>query len=243
MCATLMGRRMRLVQRMSTVAIVVASLALGSAAQAASPHTSRTKAVRAAGYTCTVVGTLKADKLVGQGSTTVSPGSAATMIDESNGSSSVSCAAPGGTVVIVGAGADDHQSSCATGTVVNAGLRLSGTVTAIGATTIDVQYDRVSDATVAWLAANGNPSIMTIDVSSATVTRNPSGSVTVGDTVRVAANAPTSGTTLVGVAVRANCISATPSEDGSSAVLELQESVTQASATSITVAYREVNKA
>ena len=299
---------MRRVQRMSTVAIVVASLALGSAAQAASPHTSRTKAVRATGYACTVVGTPKADKIVGrlgdvvcglggndtltasgsgtvvliagtgnvkmvasttkgandiliggkghdsvvggagantvnvgQGSTTVSPGSAATTIDESNGSSSVSCAAPGGTVVIVGA--DDHQSSCATGTVVRAGLRLSGTVTAVGATTIDVKYAHVSDATVAWLAAIGNPSIVTIDVSSATVTRNPGGSVTVGDTVRVAANAPTSGTTLVGVRVRANSISASPSEDGPSAALELQGSVTQASATSITVAYREVNGA
>ena len=301
---------MRRIQQLSTIVVLTGLLAAGSAAGAATSRSSHPKAVRAAGYTCTVVGTPKADKLVGhagdvvcglggndtltatgsgtvvliagtgnvtivasktrgandiiiggkghdavvggagndtvnvgQGTTTVAAGTATTTVDESNGSSSLSCAAPGGTVVIVGAGADDHEGNCSNDTVVQAGLRLSGTVTAVGATTIDVAYSHVSDAAVSWLAANGNPTTVTVDVSSATVVRDGGGSIAVGDTVRVAANAPASGTTLTGVYVHASSVSAAPAEDGPSATFEFQGAVTAVTATTLTLAYREVNDA
>jgi hypothetical protein len=290
------------------VVLVLVSLT-GSIAGAAS-HAAKPKVVHADGYTCTVVGTPGADKLVGKagdvvcglggndqlsasgpglvvliggagndklnastakgahdvllgddgndalsggagindlnggpGNNTITAGTATTTIEEGTGANTVTCTAAAATVVEVGADSDDTRGVCRATNLYGAAAFLRGTITAVTATTIDVATKSVSSGAVAWLAANGNPGVVTINVVSARIAREGGGALQLGDRVNAGVNLPVSGTTLTGLFVRAEGVSSVTGESEPAAALRFKGAVTGVGVASITIAYRSVNGA
>ncbi len=80
--------------------------------------------------------------------------------------------------------------------------RYFGQVTAVVGSQVTVQYTDNNDAAQTWLDANGDPTSVTFDISTATISSND-GETTpaVGDFVGVDATTPTSGTVLTAVDV------------------------------------------
>jgi ribosomal protein S17 len=124
----------------------------------------------------------------------------------------------------------------------SAELGLVGTIAAVTATTIDVTIRVANDGATTWLAANGNPSVVTVDVSNARVEREGGSSLTVGDRVVVHATAPQSGTVLLGREVEAAPASG-QSSPPQSAPLVFQGQVATVGTSSATVTLREANRA
>jgi len=181
----------------------------------------------------------------GSGQNTDTSGTATTTVDEESGATTLACASAAGTVVEVGTSSDDHHGVCkvAKTSVYAAQAFLAGKISAVTATTIDVTTTSVSSGAVAWLAANGNPATVTINVASAKIAREGGGALQVGDRVRAGVNLPVSGTTLSGLFVRAEGVSSTTEDNEPTAALRFQGAVTQVGAASITVAYRSTNGA
>lgn len=179
----------------------------------------------------------------GPGQNTETTGAATTTVEEGSGANTVACASPTATVVEVGAGSDDRHGVCRGAKLYGATALLSGKITATSTTTIDVATSSVSSGAVAWLAANGNPATVTIDLATAKIVREGGGALQLGDRVRVGINLPTTGTTLVGLFVRAEGVSSSTSDGEPAAALRFQGAVTGVGAASITVAYRSVNGA
>jgi hypothetical protein len=87
----------------------------------------------------------------------------------------------------------------------NAAQAWEGTITALPtSTTMTVQWADVDSGAQTWLAANGNPTTVTFDLTGATVQVDGGGALAVGDDVEVAANPPATGTTLRAVDVQAS---------------------------------------
>jgi ribosomal protein S17 len=124
----------------------------------------------------------------------------------------------------------------------SAELGLVGTIAAVTATTIDVTIRVANDGATTWLAANGNPSVVTVDVSNARVEREGGSGLTVGDRVVVHATAPQSGTVLLGREVEAAPASG-QSSTPQSAPLVFQGQVATVGTSSATVTLREANRA
>jgi hypothetical protein len=120
-------------------------------------------------------------------------------------------------------------------------LGLVGTVASVSATTINVTIRVANDAATTWLAANANPTVVTVDVSTARIEREAGGSLAVADKVAVHATAPASGTILVGTFIEAS--PSTPGPKQMEAKLELQGVVDTAGTSTATVRLLEVNKA
>ena len=89
----------------------------------------------------------------------------------------------------VGHGGQGNGGQAASGT-------LSGTVTAVGSSTISVTVNQVSENVATYLAANSSPTTVTIDGPSAKIFRDHGGVLTVGDTVVANAPVPASGLTF-----------------------------------------------
>jgi hypothetical protein len=128
----------------------------------------------------------------------LSGGTASNSYDCSSGS--------GGTVTVVedqnaqGSQDDDCQGE----DVQTATQEWTGTVTSTdGKTTMTITWSDANDAAQSWLSSNANPKSVTFDISSAIIERDGGGPVQVGDGVEVSSNPPTTGTTLVAVAVQA----------------------------------------
>lgn len=139
----------------------------------------------------------------GSGRDTFKTGTAGTdLVQPGTGPDTIDCTA-GATITIAGDAQGDQEDGCQGQNVQDAVTEWEGTVTAIpSATTMAVQWAH-QDGADAWLAANGNPNPVTFDISSATMENEDNAPLAVGDQVEVAADLPTSGTTLVAVSVDA----------------------------------------
>ncbi|MEI7479454.1 MAG: hypothetical protein WCK25_04000, partial [Actinomycetes bacterium] len=151
----------------------------------------------------------------GTGQNTDTSGTATTTVEEETGATTLACASAAATVVEVGASSDDHHGVCkvARSSVYAAQVFLSGKIAAVTATTIDVTTTSVSSGGVAWLAANGNPATVTINVATAKIAREGGGALQVGDRVHAGVNLPANGTTLSGLFVRAEGVSSSTDDN------------------------------
>ena len=144
----------------------------------------------------------------GIGSDRLTAGSGAKQqLDGGPGADSVSCAGSQGSVTVVGddkSEGDQRSSDCKGDSVDSASQEWAGTVTATdGTTTMTITWTAANDEAQTWLAANGSPKSVTFDISSASIERDGGGPVQVGDGVEVAANPPSSRTTLAAIDVQA----------------------------------------
>lgn len=109
----------------------------------------------------------------------------------------ITCSSSGSTT-IAGDSSGDQEDGCQSGNSQDASQEWQGVVTTTdGSTTMTVQPSDWNDAAQAWLDANGDPTTVTFDISSAQIDMGDGGSVANGDQVEVAAN-PSDPTTLAG---------------------------------------------
>jgi hypothetical protein len=126
-----------------------------------------------------------------------------------SGHAQVNCGTSAGNVTVVGDQQNENENGdCHGGNVEQAQMQFTGTVTGVTGAIITVAWTHASWSAHKWLTANGNPTSVMFDTTSATITRLGGGSIQVGDRVRVEANAPTSGTTLLAVSVEASVVAA-----------------------------------
>lgn len=177
----------------------------------------------------------------GKGANSILAGTARTFVHATGGSSSVTCTSTA-PLTVVGSGAK-LSHSCARVHVENGAMDLVGTVTAVGTNSLTVQYTEADAAAVAWLAANGNPTVVSFDTSTATIHRDGGGAVQVGDSVNIAANAPTSGTTLVAVDVEAAGVQGSVESDDAAGATNWRGVITAISGSQITVTHKSVDTA
>ncbi len=136
------------------------------------------------------------------------------------------------TVTVVGEDANDTESAnCHDGNVNQAQFFFRGKITAINGAIVTVAYHEVSDSAQAWLDANGDPTTVDFDTTTATINREGGGPLQVGDFVRVLANAPSSGLVLPAVEVDAFV----------RAAQHWEGVVTDVTGPLVTVAYHEVS--
>lgn len=127
--------------------------------------------------------------------------------DSSAGSASESNKANGTQGSGTGTGQGDSQDCQGDNGDQSATLEFEGTITALPTpTTMTVQWSDVSNGAQAWLDSQtpADPAVVTFDVSTATVEVDGGGPLAVGYDVEVAANPPSSGTTLQAVDVQAS---------------------------------------
>ncbi len=168
----------------------------------------------------------------GPGDDTISAGTGGDdTVDGGSGSDSINCGTAAVPVTVVGEGGDHENNDCANGNVEHVGTSWHGTVVATGAGTVDVHVNDANDGAQTWLDANGDPSIVTFDVSTATINREGGGSLQSGDEVHIEANAPLSGLIWLAVAVDAGQHSAT----------RWTGSITIVSSSTMTLQYNDVS--
>ena len=144
------------------------------------------------------------------------------IVEEGSGNDNITCGTGASVTVVDDNSPSDSQGDNSTGSGgessdsqdcqgdngdQTATLEFEGTITALPtSTTMTVQWSDVSDGAKAWLDSQtpADPATVTFDISTATVTVDGGGPLVVGDDVEVAANPPSSGTTLQGVDVQAS---------------------------------------
>jgi hypothetical protein len=159
------------------------------------------------GTTWLVGGSGDDDMQGGSGSDSFTAGSGNDTIIFGSGHSTVNCGTSAGSVTVIGDDQGENENGdCHSGNVEQAQMQFSGTVTGISGAIITVLYHHASYSAHQWLSTNGNPTSVMFDTTSATITRIGGGPIQVGDHVRIEANAPTSGTTLIAVSVEASVV-------------------------------------
>jgi hypothetical protein len=117
--------------------------------------------------------------------------------------------------------------------------RYRGVITQVSGTQMTVAWSDANDTARAWLAANGNPTSVTFDISSATIeSRTGSTTPQANECVRVSASTPSSG--LILTAVRVHLHTCHEDEDG---LLGFLGTVSGVSGSQLTVAYTFANDA
>jgi hypothetical protein len=117
--------------------------------------------------------------------------------------------------------------------------RYRGIVTSVAGSQMTVAWSDANDTAQAWLAANGNPTSVTFDISAATIKGHDGSSAPVAnDCVAVSANTPSSGLILPAVVVHIHTCH--EDEDG---LLGFKGTVTGVTGSQVTVAYTDANDA
>ena len=168
----------------------------------------------------------------GPGNDTITAGTSGDdTVDGGTGTDSINCGTTATAVTVVGESGDHENQDCNSGNVEHVGTSWRGTVVAVGTGTIDVQIADANDSAQAWLAANGSPSVVTFDISLATLNREGGGVVQVGDDIHIDANAPITGLVWSAVSV----------EGGQHAGTHWTGSITAVTGSTITLQYSNVS--
>lgn len=139
----------------------------------------------------------------GSGNDTFVAGNQGDDVIETEPGDTISCTTGATTTIAGDDQGDNEDQNCGGDNVDNATQEWRGTVTAVGSSSLTVQWADHNDTAQAWLDANGDPSTVMFDTTTATI----SGTPTMGGGVQVESNASSTtlaGSTLIAVSVEAD---------------------------------------